>query len=482
MNHIALFFKDVFLGQKTGRIIWRSPEDQRIFFFQEGVLLYAKSDVPGESLLDILIKQGRLTLEQADQISLQGWNVTSLGEELIQKELIDRDKFFEALMAQAREAVLGAFPGFEAEIVFEETLPISTKGLESTLNLPRLIAEGVRAMPPNPSLLLFFEGKVPVLMGEAFVEYLEDEEKKLLARIDGRRETTILLESSQLDEEFYWRTLFLFFCLGLIDLKPVVPDRTEEARGESAEHLQDLLSEVQVLREALGSIHQHQLLNIPFDADEGEIKKAYFEMARKFHPDAFGRDILPEMRQAIFEVFNSLTRAFQSLTAKARKKAGMAGTGSETSSGTSLDLLAHRQRAEERAQGKDRADLMFRKGQKLYDDGKYGGAAAMFQEAARLDPKSAEYCLWLARSESKVPTLAKKAEKDYLQASRLEPKNPEPLVGLGMLYKKEGFLSLAVKQFEKACEIDPSHPVALRELGTGGDKPERKKGLFGRKR
>ena len=481
MNHIALFLKEVFLGQKTGRIIWRSPEDQRIFFFQDGVLLYAKSDVPGESLLDILIKQDRLTLEQADQISLQNWKVTSLGEDLIQRGLIDRDKFFEALMAQAREAVLGAFPVFNAEIVLEETLPISARGLESTLNLPRLIAEGVRTMPSNPALPLFLEGKVPVLMGEAFVEYLEDEEKKLLARIDGRRETTVLLESSQLDEEFYWRTLFLFFGLGLIDLKPVVPDRTEEARGESAESVQDRLSEVQVLREALGSIKQHQLLNIPPDADEGEIKKAYFEMARKFHPDAFGGDILPAMRQALFEVFNSITRAFQSLTAKARKKAGLAGTGSETSSGTSLDLLTHRQLAEERAQGKERAELMFRKGQKLYDEGKYGGAAAMFQEAAHLEPKSAEYFLWLARSESKVPTLSKKAEKDYLQASQLEPKNPEPLVGLGTLYKQEGFLNLAVKQFEKAGEIDPSHPVVLREIGTVKN-PGKKKGLFGRKR
>lgn len=482
MNHIALFLKEVFLNQKTGRIIWRTPEDQRIFFFQDGVLLYAKSDVPGESLLDVLIKQGRLTLEQADQISLQGWKVTSLGEDLIQKGLIDRDKFFEALMAQAREAVLGAFPVFNAEIVLEETLPMSARGLESTLNLPKLIAEGVRAMPSDPSLPLFLEGKIPVLMGEAFVEYLEDEEKKLLARIDGRRETTVILESSGLEEDFFWKTLFLFFGLGLIDLKPAAADKAEDAKGEAGPSAQDLLSEVMVLKEALGSIKPHQLLNVSPDAEEEEIKKAYFEMARKYHPDAFGGEILPETRQAIFEVFNSLTRAYQALTAKARKKAGLAGTGAETSSGTSLDLFLHRQKAMERVQGKEKAELMFNKGQKLYDEGKFGGAAAMFQEAAHLEPKSVEYFLWLARSESKVPTLAKKAEKDYVQASQLAPKNPEALVGLGILYKQEGFLSLAVKQFEKALELDPSHPVALRELGAAKDTTEKKKGLFGRKR
>jgi len=474
MNHIALLLKEVFLGQKTGRLAWRTPQDQRIFFFQDGVLLYAKTDVPGEALLDVLIKQGHVSLEQADQMGLQAPTAKSLGEELLQRGLIDRDVFFGALMAQARESLLNAFDSAEAEIAFEETPPFSAKGLESTLSLPRLIAEGVRRMSFDPSLQTFGEKQTPVLRGETFVEYLENEEKKLLALIDGRTDSTALWESSGLDPQFFWKTLFLFFSLDLIDLRPGAEDRPESGTAGGADPARDLLAEVQVMREAMGSIDSYQLLNIPHDASVDEIKNAYFELARKFHPDTFGGDLTPEARQSIFEVFNALTRAYQSLTAKARKKAG-------TSMEVNTDIHAHMRLAEERAVGKERADVLYRKGQKLYDEDKFGGAAAMFQEAARLDAQNADYVLWLARSEAKVPTLVKKAETDYLQASKLDPENPEPLVGLGLLYKKEGLLSLAAKQFEKAGELDPAHPVVLREIGSIR-RTDKKKGLFGSKR
>lgn len=476
MNNIALVLKDIFLNQKTGRMVCRTAEDQRMFFFQDGVLLYAKTDAPGEDLLDILISQGHVTLEQADQLGLQVPTTRSLGEELLERGLVDRDAFFGALMTQARQALLSAFLSPEAEVIFEETPPFRAKGLESYLSLPRLIAEGVRLMPFQRDLAALFEGSVPGLRGEMFLDVLTEEEKRLLAIVDGRRESGELLTASGQDPEPFWKTLFLLFSLDMIEIRPVA---AEEAPSPAASvPTQDLLAEVMILKEALGSIDNHQLLNIPSDASLEEIKKAYFEMARKFHPDAFGSDAPSESRQAIFEVFNAVTRAYQVLTARARRKAG---TPSASTTSMGMDLTSVIKRSEERAEGKVRANVLFRKGQKLYDEGKFGGAAAMFQESVHLDPPNAEYNLWLARAEAKVPTLVKKAEKDYQVAGRLDPKSPEPLVGLGLLYKKEGLLNLAAKQFEKAAEIDPAHPIVHREL-EALKRPEKRKGLFGLKK
>ena len=61
-------------------------------------------------------------------------------------------------------------------------------------------------------------------------------------------------------------------------------------------------------------------------------------------------------------------------------------------------------------------------------------------------------------------------------------------MGLGMLYKKEGLVIKAKKQFEKAISIDPDHKVAQREMNRLGEK--KKKNLkdfftfepFGKKR
>jgi tetratricopeptide (TPR) repeat protein len=478
MNNIALVLKDVFVSQKTGRLVCRTAEDQRVFFFQDGVLLYAKTDAPGEELLDILIAQGHVTLEQADQLGLQIQTTRSLGEELLERGLVDRDVFFGALMMQAKQALLNVFLSPEAELIFEDTPAFQAKGLESNLSLPLLIAEGVRRMPYPPELELLYENKVPLLRGETFIDALKDEEKRLLTLIDGRLETKTLAEMSGLSRESFWKSLYLLFSLDLVDFRLGQQGQVIPTDGAAARSPQDLLAEVQVLREALGSIDYHQLLNIPADASLDEIRKAYFEMARRFHPDAFGSDVPPESKQSIFEVFNALTRAYQTLTARERKKAGAINPAATV---TGIDLMSVLRQSEERAQGRVRANILFRKGQKLYDEGRFGGAAAMFQESVHLDGQSAEYYLWLARAEAKVPTLVKKAEKDFQQAARLNPKDPECLVGLGMLYKKEGLLNLAAKQFEKAAEIDPSHPIVRRELESL-KPPEKKKGLFGFKK
>ncbi len=478
MNTIALVLKDVFLSQKTGKLVCRTAEDQRVFFFQDGVLLYAKTDAPGEELLDILIAQGHVTLEQADQLGLQVPTTRSLGEELLERGLIDREVFWGALMTQARQALLNVFLSPEAELIFEEMPPFQAKGLESNLSLPLIIAEGVRRMPSSPEVVSLFENKIPLLRGETFIDTLRGEEKRLLILIDGRLDSRALASASAMDSKLFWRSLFLLFSLDLIDFRSANLEQSAPMAAAGLAPTQELLAEVQVLKEALGSIDFHQLLNIPADASIDEIKKAYFEMARKFHPDAFGSDAPPESKQSIFEVFNALTRAYQTLTAKERKKLSAINPAA-TSSG--IDLMSVIKQSEERAEGKVRANILFRKGQKLYDEGRYGGAAAMFQESVHLDIQRAEYYLWLARSEAKVPTLIKKAEKDYQQAARLDPLNPESLVGLGLLYKKEGLLNLAAKQFEKAAEIEPSHPIVRRELESL-KRPEKKKKLFGFKK
>ncbi len=475
MNSIPLVLKEIFVGQKTGRLITRTLEDQRIFFFQDGVLLYAKTDAPGEELLDILISQGHVTLEQADQLGLQVPTTRSLGEELLERGLVDRDVFFEALMTQARQALLSVFLSPEAELIFEESPPFQARGLDSHLSLPRLIAEGVRLMPPQPGVPDLFAGMVPSLRGELFSDSLTEEERRLMALVDGRRGSLDLVKASGLEPDVFWREMLLLLSLDIIELKPAGA-QLAAAPSPSSYPTQDLLSEVQVLKEALGSIDYYQLLNVPADASQDEVKRAYFEMARKFHPDAFGGDLPAESRQAVFEVFNAVTKAYQALIARAPKT-----TASASAASVGTDLASVLKSSEERAEGKVRANVLFRKGQKLYDEGRFGGAAAMFQEAVHLDPQRSEYFLWLARAEAKVPTLVKKSEKDYQQASRLGPDDPEPHVGLALLYKKEGLLNLAAKHLEKAAELDPSHPIVRRELESL-KPPEKKRGLFGLKK
>jgi tetratricopeptide (TPR) repeat protein len=69
---------------------------------------------------------------------------------------------------------------------------------------------------------------------------------------------------------------------------------------------------------------------------------------------------------------------------------------------------------------------------------------------------------------------------DFLKAIGLEPWNPEGYVGLGYLYKNEGLMTKAARQFQKAIEADPDHKQALQELRliNKGKRPKGLKGLL----
>jgi tetratricopeptide (TPR) repeat protein len=102
----------------------------------------------------------------------------------------------------------------------------------------------------------------------------------------------------------------------------------------------------------------------------------------------------------------------------------------------------------------------------------------LLEEAVRLKDNKGDYFLLLAMAESKVPALSKKAEKDFLKAIEIESWNPEGFVGLGMLYKREGLLLRARKQFERALEIDSDHKAARQALAEMDERSEGKKSGF----
>jgi len=207
----------------------------------------------------------------------------------------------------------------------------------------------------------------------------------------------------------------------------------------------------------------YQILDIPKTATEEDVKKAYFQLARRFHPDRFDRKIAAEFKAPIDEVFDAITNAYRVLSNKDQRRLYDSKAGSTSTQEDAQDSLR-------------RAEIKFRQGKTLYAQGRFDEAIAYLEEVVRVRRDKGDYYLLLAMAESKIPAYVKKAEQDFQKAVHLEPWNPEGYVGLGLLYKAAGLQTKAVKQFEKALEADRDHAAAREALEdlTGGDK---KKGL-----
>ncbi|MDD8025581.1 MAG: J domain-containing protein [Acidobacteriota bacterium] len=479
MDHIALFLKDIHAGRKNGRLTARTDGWERTLAFQDGGLIFAKTSLPEERLGTILLNMGRITSQDAEMIPSLMSAERMLGETLMAKRLISQKDLYEALLAQMSKISLALFSVFDARLQFAESERIVDVDFEMKMYVPQIIELGIREMEYPPALIEFLGPQFPAAGGTGSTRTLGTDEKELLASLDGSRSVQEIMASTAMEPKHFWRTIYLFYCLDLADFRKPGPEpasvpasgpeasAASEAPSETAvsADLRAAIEEVLAFHQRLPRLDYYQILEVGRTTGDEDIKKAYFRLARKFHPDRFGRQADAEVRDKIEAVFDAVSKAYRTLSRKDQramydsKSAGPAPT-------------------DDKDRGRN-AEIRFRQGKTLFSQGRYEEAAVLLDEAVHLKDDKGDYFLLLAMAESKIPDLGRRAEHDFLRAIEIEPWNPEAHVGLGYLYKREGLTLRARKQFEKALEIDSDHKAARQGLDETGSKAEGKKNIKG---
>ncbi len=512
MEHIGYYLRDVHFNKKNGCLVYKQKGLQKYLFFQRGVLVMVKTTHPQELLGEILLKLGKISIETFTKIDEYIDPMQSIGKTLIEEGLLTREDLNDGLMFQMREVTLNTFPFFFGKYGFQARKNLSKKKFEYKMNVPDLIEEGIRRMDFDPRLETFLKDKIPFFNKKECMDRLTKEEKELLESIDGSTSTGELFQLSGAPPDFFWKSLYLFYCLNLIDVKeaeaeekvpekekkpkkeippkkkkevkakapkkekekkPAVPKKEpvkkaveEEKKAPKviAEETKKKIADLESLRISINTMDYYQILDVPRNASQKEIKKAYFEMARKYHPDRFDRELPKETKEMVEEVFGHITIAFQTFSNEKEKQ----------DYDNKLDAPAGLDRKEL----EKNAEIKFSQGKSLFSRGKYEEALVYFEEAIKLKSSKANYHLFLAKTEAKVPLFRGKAEEDFLKAIDLEPWNPELYVALGEFYSLEGLSVKSGRQFKKALDIEPEHEVALKALGLA-DTSAKKKGLKG---
>jgi curved DNA-binding protein CbpA len=466
MNHIALYLKDIHAGRKNGRLTAQAKGWERILAFQDGGLIFAKTTLPEERLGAVLLNMGRISQKVANSIPSLTTAGRMIGEALIAKRLISHKDLYEALLAQMSKISLALFSVFDAQLRFEERQRSVDMDFEMKMYLPQIIELGIREMDYPPAFIEYLGPKIPCAAGGGAPRSLGADEQSLLASLNGSRSAQAIADSSPIEPNRFWKTIYLLHCLDLAELREPAPESVPERAAEAVPppepavpaDLQAAIDETVAFHQRLPQIDYYQILEVGRRAGEDEIKKAYFRLARKYHPDRFGRGIDPEVRDKIETVFDAVTKAYRTLGRKDQR-----------------DLYDSKRAGPAPSEDKDRgrnAETRFRQGKTLFNQGRYEESLALLEEAVRLKDDKGDYYLLLAMAESKIPSLGRKAERDFRRAIEIEPWNPEGYVGLGFLYKREGLALRARKQFEKALEIDSEHKAARQGLEESEGKTE----------
>jgi curved DNA-binding protein CbpA len=213
-----------------------------------------------------------------------------------------------------------------------------------------------------------------------------------------------------------------------------------------------------------------ELLGVPWDATADQVKAAYLDKAKLFHPDKYAGRRLGTYRARLERVFRRLTEARDVLSNDARRAAYARETAPpEQAAKIELRRIEdERRRAERRARLARQNPLVARasrmgelvsRGRQALDDGRLQQAANDLQLAAGIDPGNAQ--LKGLAAEAKRRAAAQRASERYEQ---------------GVAAEVVGRRSAALAAYREAIATDPNHvrasAAASRLLLEAGDAKE----------
>lgn len=244
-----------------------------------------------------------------------------------------------------------------------------------------------------------------------------------------------------------------------------------------------LRSKIVARAENIASQTHYEMLGVAHTATPEEIQKAFFALAKVWHPDKLP-PALTDVKDACSKVFTHLSNANATLSDAAKRleydkllKEGGGGGGG--------DEQAQVQKVLE-------ASNNFQKAQILLKRNDLAQGEELARKALSADPGQAQYIALVAWLDSQKPQNQTRDRtfdciKKLDEAIRLNAKCERAYYYRGMLHKRTDNMKAALKDLKKAVELNPNNLDASREIrlynmrtNVPATKDESIGGLFGR--
>jgi curved DNA-binding protein CbpA len=196
------------------------------------------------------------------------------------------------------------------------------------------------------------------------------------------------------------------------------------------------------------------LLRVPRTANTEEVKNAFLQLAKVFHPDRLPSSLHP-LSPKITAIFEAIREAYETLQVESKRKAYLA----------SLDAANPSAQAKT-ANGAAEAVEALKAGDVLMRKKDFAAAEQEYHRANQLDPKpiyrAAEaWAIYLDPTRKAEAAVAKQMMTDAL---RSDPSCDRAQYQLGVIARVEGAIDRAEKYFREALRINPKHVEAAQEL------------------
>ena len=481
-------------SRSSGDLQVQSGKAVKTIFFDHGRIVFAASNLKKDRLGEALVALGRITDDQYNQASalLGGERKRKFGEALIQAGIMDKTELGGSVSRQVNRIVLSVFPFADGVATFDERQSAIPLEYMVSLSMHRVLHDGIQLMTSEPLVqagLGHLDRRVqlapvaPFAFGHADatpeeLEILEHAQRKVtlrrLAWVPGGlaftrlRAAYALLASGLLvdadrAEDGMQPVIQMetgMFLLSALQRQPD-PSAGEALRREVADEL-----------ERSAHLDREAWLKVSREAPRDELIKALEEKMERYHQllEAAANDAALKND---LEVILGRASAMQRLSRQAPAPppppapppseparvappstepaaAASAAGGSQVSTGTFTGSAA--------------IEHLLLEGEVRMTVSDYANAIKVYERLVELAPKIANYWMRLAIAKASYPRTAKQAERDFVEAVRLEPDNADLHYTFGMYYKAMKQRARAQAELQTALRLNRRHPLARREL------------------
>ncbi|HEV8370632.1 MAG TPA: DUF4388 domain-containing protein [Pyrinomonadaceae bacterium] len=487
-NPVAELIRELSDKKLSGRLKLQLDKVKVAVYFESGSLIYAASNVSMLRLGEYLVASKLVTEEDLLYLGRYTKDI-ELARLLISEKRISASQAEQLQVKQVSDVLRLVLTWTVGSWEFDHRSHLMEE-VNFKVETSNLLLEGSRRLPLDFTSSRFRE-PTEMLSPAAEppnIDNLMTSEVFILSRLDAPTPLNDLIAISGMPGLDALRVIYSLSLVGLIER-----ERWKSAFRDLPKHAvkttrQEPITKVEAAppsatvetvdsfldRLALAKSH-YEVLDVESDATTTVLKNAYYDLARKYHPDRF-RNSEPNLLSRIESAFARITQAYDVLQdpgmrathdskleaqARAAKLAQMAPratsrdqTRGDTSAGDVEDShLSYTQRAE----------LHFKEGFAALELGQRNVALGLLASAARANPNEPRFRAYYGRALALAENTRRLAETELQAAIKLEPNNAEYRLMLAELYRDLGLLVRAKGEAERAVAVDNNNRKA-REL------------------
>ena len=481
-NPAAELIREIAESQLTGALRLARERAKAVIYFEAGQLVLASSNLRAHRLREILRRRGFKATQFGE--SFANASDKELAVSLIKSGALTAETLAAIRADQVSDMLRVALLWTEGTWVFDPRVRLAEEA-RVQIDLNRLLLECGRHLPAGFVTSRFLgtngaylegannHGNTALLPSEAFV----------ISRATTTVNLSELTALSGLGEEEALQTIYALSLSGNLQRSdwpvvfgsrfPVTSGRPERAvtsaspapqNGVEAEAEEVNPGDVEIFFARLAAaMDYYEVLDVSRTATFIEIKSAYHDLARRFHPDRFHKGET-ELRRRIDSGFARIAQAYETLSDSSLRAGYDAKEMSKSRKGRH-ESAPPAQRANWGADPKaasetSRAEASFQRGVEAMQRNRHDEAIRYLAEAASLSPRDARYRAHYGYALIKKSNTRRIAEGELQAAVALDPDNTSYRVMLAELYKALGLRRRAEGELERALAADPKNEGA----------------------